>query len=1345
MNVLAFCFFPAFTPPKSGGESRLFNFYRHLSEHHQVTLLTSAGPHDQEQTIHHGANFVERRIPKDEHFARQWQRLQSVSSGGDLSAPCLAACGQYPSRLHEAYLEEYEGADIIVHDFPFTIDYDIFLGLDDKPRAYNAHNCESRLYEALHPEATSAPIHELVRDVETRLLNQVDMLLYCSEDDLTHFRAMTPDAGFEAVYAPHGIEPVRLPARDTAASGSMRALFIGSAHGPNALAARFIVETLAPVLTHVQFDVVGNCLPEGRYPLNVHRHGVVDEPTKLGLMAQADVALNPMASGSGANMKVLDYLASGLPVLSTPFGMRGIDATEGKDYFCATLDQFPDVLDQLSKDPGRCVEVGQAGRHHAMQFYTWTAIAQRMASVFVDAVEKAQAKSTNFVMALNDYDSFASVGGGGTRTKGLYQAVSAWMPVVFLCFSQDDRLRVRHEQDGITVIAVPKTPEHQHEQTRLAARFHISVDDIVASHHCVDNFFLDAIYRTLRKHARRIVLEHCYLLPLPVRYGDRYVYSSHNDETRMKAALLRGHVDYASLMERMESLERYAVENAAMMLCVSYEDAASLMVGKRASAPAIVIRNGASEPADEDVVQTALTQLPHPVSPRSVVFLGSAHGPNVEAAHQLIRHVAPGCPDVQFHFVGSVCNAIHERRDNVQLWGVVDEARKCAILQSCPVALNPVVSGGGSNIKMADYIANGLFVITTDFGVRGYPEAVCRHILAEPLENFPQAIQASLADATLHTDSVKAARKADFRQYLSMRSLGEDFVRQLKGLETPRKRVLFVAYRYTSPALGGAEIHMDRLLSGLAHSGHFDIDVIAPEISHIDNRFRFSEAYGFDAECAAPAGLPNLRFARFVATPPDAQLVHRRLSGIWSTQPRFERVLSSLLRNRYQQAGLTWGWAEPEGQGKAAVRWGMTECAAYLPHDTHLVLHGHAPQSMSMAISNNGTIIDHRSLTGKFALDLTVNAGELVMTSSQRQLDDDPRPLGFLLTELVVGDDAVAISDDTLMKRTLATCDASDIYALMDQAAEQSRTASGVRLTDSRGPWSRGMEAFIRDNVSSYDLVVTNNNVFRPAVFAINEARRHNIPSILIPHAHLDDDFYHFPDLRQSEKAASLVLASPEGTATFLRSRGCNAMYLPAGCDAEESFSQDDERAFRKVHASDRPFVLVLGRKSGAKGYMAVIDAVGQLNQQGIALDVVLIGPDDDGRAVDAPHARYLGRQPREVVRGALLASLALCNMSSSESFGIVLLEAWLAGKAVIANQRCAAFRDLVKDGENGLLADQASLSQAIRRVYQDADWRQTLAVAGRATAHAHGWTAIQSRFTQICLDMTGANNAGSR
>ncbi len=52
--------------------------------------------------------------------------------------------------------------------------------------------------------------------------------------------------------------------------------------------------------------------------------GVVDEAAKEQLLHAADVALNPMFGGSGTAVKMFDYMAAGLPVISTAVGARGI-------------------------------------------------------------------------------------------------------------------------------------------------------------------------------------------------------------------------------------------------------------------------------------------------------------------------------------------------------------------------------------------------------------------------------------------------------------------------------------------------------------------------------------------------------------------------------------------------------------------------------------------------------------------------------------------------------------------------------------------------------------------------------------------------------------------------------------------------------------------------------------------------------------------------------------------------------------------------------------------------------------------------------------------------------------
>ncbi|MGN8198333.1 glycosyltransferase [Salinisphaera sp. RV14] len=1344
-RVLAFCFFPAFTPPSNGGQSRLFHFYQALSRWHQITLLTSTHPGDDEVVINHGINFVERRIPKGEQFAREYAALEQYSGGGDLSGPAIAACGKWPTRLHRAYLEEYDRADIIIHDFPFTVDYDLFAGADEKPRVYNAHNSEAHLYRRLHPGAKSGYLHDLVEAAEQRILENANLVLYCSEGDLTAFRRLAPNSGFEALYTPNGMTATaaRKDSSDTI-SDVFRAVFMGSGHPPNVQAAEFIVRTLAPAMPEVAFDIIGGCLPEdGRYPDNVQRYGIVDDAAKTRILRRADLALNPMTTGSGSNVKVLEYFAYGLPVLSTPMGMRGIQAAPGEEYLESNPDQFPQALKRAAADPISLAAIGQAGQSLGLKQYTWDVIAQPVAERLATLVSDAAASDADcFVLVLNDYDSFATVGGGGTRTRSLYEAVRGWSSVVAVSFSTDGTLSARWHSPGIRVINVPRTAEHDADLATINAQYHVSADDIIASRHSTANPWLDAVYRLLRQSARCVVVEHCYLVPLPLSWGDRFVYSSHNNETELKRRLLEQHPLEAELLSQVERIERQAVERSAAIAAVSREDAISLVKGKRTAAPVIVVRNGAATPATGADVDRMRQDLCRRIGDYGIVFLGSAHPPNVEAARFIVDELAPRCPDLPFHVLGSVCGALLKVPANVRLWGVVDEVTKSAVMQSCAIALNPMKSGSGSNIKLADYLANGLFVITTEFGQRGYPSAVEEHLAIEPLDRFAEAIWNTLEAPELYAAEAKTRRQHLFQQELAMQGIAERFVEMLQGLEKHKKRILYVAYRYTAPALGGAETNIEKFVGALGRSGEFDIDVVAPEVSSIHSYMRFSETYTFDPDFVVPVDIPNTRFARFPADEPDPDAITSHLHDAWSAQVLFDQVLERELRHGFEETGLTWGWGYPEGEGAAAARWTFSECGVFLHEGGRIECKGFAAGATVTTIYRGLCVIaGPYTVKGKFSLSFDADAGEVRLVTSAPQSEVDPRPLGFTVSRLTVAGRSLNLAAPTLLQKHLSLLPAERVFRLLDQAAEESRASRGVRLSDGRGPWSRSLERFIVDHVADYDLVVTHNNVFRPPVVAIDEAKKQGVPSILIPHAHLDDDFYHFPDWIESARNATRVLATPRIACDFLIEKGCNTSYLPAGCDSREQFSPADQEAFLEVHSSPRPFVLVLGRKAGAKGYRQIIEAVENLNREGVDLEAILIGPDDDGVPVAAPNTKYLGRQSRNVVRGALLSCFAVCNMSSSESFGIVLLEAWLAGKPVIANKHCAAFHDLAVDKENALLVGPGELAEAIHLLHADPELAEQLGRNGKQVVTEFDWDAVSDNFRAICESLV--QNAG--
>jgi glycosyltransferase involved in cell wall biosynthesis len=163
-------------------------------------------------------------------------------------------------------------------------------------------------------------------------------------------------------------------------AGRTVALFVGSWHGPNVDALLHIVE-LAGSLGDVLFLVVGSCslaIQGLDVPSNVLLLGPLDEPCKDLVVASTDVALNPVVSGSGTNLKMLEYFAAGVPVVSTSVGVRGLAARDGEHLLTAGREDFASVLGGLIEEDAAAKQARTLrARRLVEERFDWRAIARR--------------------------------------------------------------------------------------------------------------------------------------------------------------------------------------------------------------------------------------------------------------------------------------------------------------------------------------------------------------------------------------------------------------------------------------------------------------------------------------------------------------------------------------------------------------------------------------------------------------------------------------------------------------------------------------------------------------------------------------------------------------------------------------------------------------------------------------------------------------------------------------------------------------------------------------------------------------------------------------------------------
>jgi glycosyltransferase involved in cell wall biosynthesis len=287
-----------------------------------------------------------------------------------------------------------------------------------------------------------------------------------------------------------------------------------------------------------------------------------------------------------------------------------------------------------------------------------------------------------------------------------------------------------------------------------------------------------------------------------------------------------------------------------------------------------------------------------------------------------------------------------------------------------------------------------------------------------------------------------------------------------------------------------------------------------------------------------------------------------------------------------------------------------------------------------------------------------------------------------------------------------------------------------------RAPLAPGLLWDLTTKVMRYDVVLAQMTPYSTLNYAVAFGARAGVPVVLLPHFHLDDDFYHLRHYYHAFRGATAVLAFSLSQKTFFEGVGARAEVIGGGGVDPEEFGgrEDSGDAFRRrLGVGNVPLILFVGRKAGSKRYDLVIEAVDFLNEQ-LACKLVMIGPDEDRRPISSPNVVYLGPQERAVVLDAYGAADVFAMMSESESFGMVFLEAWMAGKPVIGNRACSAVADLIADGQDGFLCgDALECAEKIAALILDGGLARRLGERGHDKAmREYTWDAIGEKVAAI-------------
>ncbi len=386
-------------PANSGKRIRTLNLTLRLARRHRVTYLChrNADPDEgRRAAAFFRENGVETVVADRAVPAKKGPAFYARLAANLLSPLPFSVVTHNSRALREALRAHAAAHPVDLWQCEWTPYAEALRVVPGARRLVVAHNVESLIWRRYY-ENERDPLrrwyikqqwHKFAR-FERRVVAEADHTVAVSEADARLLAAEFGARGVSVV--DNGVDTSYFRPAAGPRDPSLL-LFLGSLDWrPN-------LDAVDQLLTHV-FPAVRAAVPGarlwlvGRKPPEALRRRVFGMP---GVELHADVAdvrpflgcagalAVPLRIGGGSRLKILEALASGMPVVSTRVGAEGLCLEPGRHLTVADgIEDMADALTAVIRDPSSAQARAAEGRREVLRRYDWDVLADRLEQVWL--------------------------------------------------------------------------------------------------------------------------------------------------------------------------------------------------------------------------------------------------------------------------------------------------------------------------------------------------------------------------------------------------------------------------------------------------------------------------------------------------------------------------------------------------------------------------------------------------------------------------------------------------------------------------------------------------------------------------------------------------------------------------------------------------------------------------------------------------------------------------------------------------------------------------------------------------------------------------------------------------